>query len=1026
MLLSSLPELDDKRQAIIKAYRMDEIACVENLMTEAMLDESASERVSAQAAEWVTEVRKQRLNNHGVDAFLSLYSLSSEEGIALMCLAEALLRVPDKETMDALIRDKLTSPNWKTHLGKSGSMFVNAATWGLMLTGGVLKMDSNESGLLNAAKNFFSRSSEPVIRKSVEHAMRIMGKQFVMGRTIDEALERAKANEEIGYRYSYDMLGEAAKTAEDAAGYFTSYSESISAISKASANRGPFQGPGISIKLSALHPRYEFAKRERVLKELVPSLLTLAQQAKSANIAMTIDAEESDRLDVSLDVIEAVFLHPSLQGWEGFGLAVQSYQKRAWYVLDWVAALAKRANRRIMVRLIKGAYWDSEIKLAQMAGLKSYPVFTRKCHTDISFQACAKKILDYREFIYPQFATHNAYSAALILEYATTQANNYRDFEFQCLHGMGKELYDQIVPENTLNIPCRIYAPVGSHENLLPYLVRRLLENGANSSFVNQIVHADQSIESLVKAPIDKARALFNKPFSIVLPENIFGMRKNSSGVDLSDWSVLKELQEQLEPWKNTSINITKNDAESIEKALDTAEKAYEDWNNQGAAFRANILRKAADLLEANQAELMVLAIEEAGKTVPDAVGEIREAVDFCRYYADIAEKELANPLIFTGYTGESNSMTMHGRGVMLCISPWNFPLAIFMGQVAACLVSGNTVLAKPAEQTPSIAARAVELLHEAGVPKEALHLVVGSGRVIGAQLTSDPRVKGVLFTGSTETAQKITQSLANRPGPIVPFVAETGGMNAMIVDSSALLEQVTNDVIISAFGSAGQRCSALRVLFVQEDVYEPLIRLLKGAIAELTIDNPAFLNTDIGPVIDKGAQETLQAHIELMKKEAVFITEACLNPTAINDSALKNKYFVNPTVFEISDLSILKREVFGPVLHVIRYKRENLDQIINSINQSGYGLTLGIHSRIGDTVDFIRTRVKVGNCYVNRSMIGAVVGLQPFGGEGLSGTGPKAGGPHYIQRLCVERVLTVNTTAAGGNASLMSLNNDE
>ena len=1060
MLLDSLPKWDGKRQAIFKAYRMDEKQCVENLLEQANLEEDAKERVASMAQEWVTEVRNQRLNNHGVDAFLSLYALSSEEGIALMCLAEALLRVPDKDTMDALIRDKLTSPNWKTHLGKSDSFFVNAATWGLMLTGGVLKMDASEQGLVHSLKGFFSRTSEPIIRKATEHAMRIMGKQFVMGRTITEALKRAKTNEEIGYRYSYDMLGEAARTAEDAVGYFESYSQAIAAIGKASANRGPVKGPGISVKLSALHPRYELAKRERVLKELVPSLLKLAQQAKEANIAMTIDAEEAERLDLSLDVIEKVFLDKSLDGWEGFGLAVQSYQKRAWYVLDWVADLAKRGNRRMMVRLIKGAYWDSEIKQAQMAGLKGFPVFTRKCHTDVSFQACAKKILDYRAYIYPQFATHNAYSAALIMEYA----KDYRDFEFQCLHGMGKELYDQIVPADKYNIPCRVYAPVGSHENLLPYLVRRLLENGANSSFVNQIVDPNQPIEELVKSPVEKTHELLNKPLRIVLPENIFkippspplkrgetfsGGRKNSSGIDLSDWTVLENWKNLLDSWENnpweagpivphtekSSLSqsvvspidtqreigtVSACDDKHIEHALAQAEKASIDWDKKGAKYRADCLRRAADLLEKNNSELMALAILEAGKTIPDAVAEIREAVDFCRYYADLSEEQLANPTVFTGYTGESNVLFMHGRGVMLCISPWNFPLAIFMGQVTACLAAGNAVIAKPAEQTPLIAARAVQLLHEAGVPQEILCLLPGSGETVGAKLTADPRIKGVLFTGSTETAQKIAQTLANRPGPIVPFVAETGGLNAMIVDSSALLEQVTQDVLISGFGSAGQRCSALRVLFVQNDVFEPLMRLLKGAMAELKVGDPSLLVTDIGPVIDKEAQQTLQKHIKKMKEQQTFIADVSL------ESNLKKGYFVAPSLFEISDLNVLKKEIFGPVVHVIRYEREDLERVIESINQSGYGLTLGIHSRIGDTVDFIQSRAKVGNCYVNRSMIGAVVGLQPFGGEGLSGTGPKAGGPHYLQRLCVERVLTVNTTAAGGNALLMSLNNEE
>ena len=1044
MLLSSLPQLDDKRNAIIKAYRMDEKACVNQLIEKIPSDAQMVATISEQAAKWVTEIRRQRQNSHGVDAFLSLYALSSKEGVALMCLAEALLRVPDKNTIDALIRDKLKSPNWKMHIGKSESFFVNAATWGLMLTGGVLKMDDSsnqEVGLVQSLKQFFSRSSEPVIRKSIEHAMRIMGKQFVMGRTMPEALKRARAQEKVGYRYSYDMLGEAARTREDALAYYDSYSQAIEEIRVASANRGPFAGPGISIKLSALHPRYELAKRESVLNELGPQLLKLAQQAKAANIAMTIDAEEAERLDLSLDLIEQVYLDQSLQGWEGFGIAVQSYQKRAWYVLDWLVALAQKGGRRIMVRLIKGAYWDSEIKQAQMAGLKGFPVFTRKCHTDVSFQACAKKILDSREYIYPQFATHNAYSVAIILAYA----KDYRDFEFQCLHGMGQELYDQIVPENQLGIPCRIYAPVGSHENLLPYLVRRLLENGANSSFVNQIVNPNQSIELLTQAPVEKAKLLLDKPLNIPLPEDIFpDGRKNSLGIDLSDWSVLAHCKTQLEKWEGHhweagpmipglapsslsqtmyspmdttfSIGTVKNsDEKHIQTAVDLAEKAYPGWDAKGAVFRANCLRKAADLLEENQFELYALAIREAGKTLPDAIAEVREAVDFCRYYANEAEEKLAKPTYFKGYTGESNALFLHGRGPMLCISPWNFPLAIFIGQVTACLVAGNTVIAKPAEQTPLMAARAVEILHEAGVPAEVLQLLPGAGETVGAKLTSDLRIKGVLFTGSTETAQKIAQTLAHRPGPIVPLIAETGGLNAMIVDSSALLEQVTQDVITSAFGSAGQRCSALRVLFVQNDVFDPLVKLLKGAMAELVVGDPSFITTDVGPVIDEDALEMLENH----KAKATLIAEVPIT------KASKKGHFVAPCVMEIDNLSSLKREVFGPILHLVRFEREKLEEVVESINQSGYGLTLGIHSRIGDTIEFIQSRAKVGNCYVNRNMIGAVVGLQPFGGEGLSGTGPKAGGPHYLHRLCLERVLTVNTTAAGGNAMLMSLDNE-
>lgn len=1054
MLYNAFPTLDDKRKAILEAYRMDEKICLETLLTEAQLDDEGERQVARRAYEWIAEIRKQRLESYGIDAFLSLYSLSSEEGIALMCLAEALLRVPDKETVELLIRDKLTSPDWKMHIGKSESFFVNAATWGLMLTGRFLQMDSKEeAGLWQSLKSFFSRSSEPVIRRSVEHAMRIMGKQFVMGETIEEALKRAEATEKIGYRYSYDMLGEAARTEEDALRYQEAYLGAIRAVGKVSKRLGPLKGPSISIKLSALHPRYELSKRERVLKELSPRLLELAKEAKEANCVLTVDAEEADRLDLSLDVIETVFLDKSLEGWDGFGLAVQAYQKRAYYVLDWVADLAKRGNRRMMVRLIKGAYWDAEIKQAQILGLKEFPVFTRRCHTDVSYQACVKKLLSYRSYIFPAFATHNAYTAAFVLEQvkkAEAQSGAF-DFEFQCLHGMGKDLYEQIVPADKLNIPCRIYAPVGSHKDLLPYLVRRLLENGANSSFVNQIVHPDQSIESLIQSPVEKTKKLWDVPRKIPLPADIFSPeRQNSRGVDLSDWNVLKQLKEELDVWSNHSWNafpsgatedsslisqtisspslmerevgkVYLSDDKCIERAIDLAEQTYEVWNNQGAQSRAQFLKKAADLLEENQSEFIALAMLEAGKTISDAIGEVREAIDFCRYYAHLAETQLAQPIEFKGYTGESNSLSFHGRGVMLCISPWNFPLAIFLGQITACLAAGNTVIAKPAEQTPLIAARAVQLLYEAGIPENVVHLLPGDGAVIGPKLTADLRIQGVLFTGSTETAKSIAQTLAHRSGPLVPFVAETGGLNAMIVDSTALLEQVTQDVMISAFGSAGQRCSALRVLFVQDEVFDPLMRLLDGAMRELKVGEPTCMETDIGPVIDKDAQDMLQKHIYKMKNSATLITEVKLAKNLKEEG-----YFVAPSAFAISDLNVLKREVFGPILHVIRYKRQNLEEVISSINKSGYGLTLGIHSRIRNTIDFIQSRVKVGNCYVNRSMIGAVVGLQPFGGEGLSGTGPKAGGPHYLHRLCVERTLTVNTTAAGGNALLMSTNNEE
>ena len=780
------------------------------------------------------------------------------------------------------------------------------------------------------------------------------------------------------------------------------------------------------------------------MEELTPKLLSLAQLAKQFNIGLTIDAEESERLDLSLDLIERVFNHDSLAGWNGFGLAVQSYQKRAFYLLDWIAALARGKNRRIMVRLIKGAYWDSEIKKNQMLGLSDYPVFTRKVFTDVSFQACAKKLLTMTDAIYPQFATHNAYSVALILGLV----GEYRDFEFQCLHGMGNELYAQIVPAKQLGIPCRIYAPVGSHEDLLPYLVRRLLENGANSSFVNRIVDDKTPIDVLIEDPVSHARHLLSKinqniplPASIFLPD-----RKNSPGIDLSDRAVVANLQQQLthmEPvqWQARPIiaertisrstdqsvrspqctdqiigHVTNATPEDIEWALTQATKTFDTWSKTSVAERAAILERFACLLEEHFSTFLAMACLEAGKTWNDAIGEVREAIDFCRYYAVQAEKLMSKPLKLHGYTGELNEVTLHARGVVLCISPWNFPLAIFTGQVLASLVTGNCVIAKPAHQTPLIAHFAVELMLKAGVPAGAIQLLPGHGSTVGAALVADTRIKAVIFTGSTQTANLINKTLATRGGEIIPFIAETGGQNAMIVDSSALLEQVVVDVMTSAFGSAGQRCSALRVLFVQEDVYPRMVSLLKGAMAELRVSDPRWLSTDVGPVIDKDALVSLKNHVSHLQKNYETLYQCALDDTTTTG------HFMPPTALAINSIKALQHEVFGPVLHVIAYQQHALDDVIAQINSTGFGLTLGIHSRINKTVEYIRQRVHVGNCYVNRNMIGAVVGLQPFGGEGLSGTGPKAGGPLYLQRLCHERTFTVDTTAAGGNASLMSL----
>lgn len=1044
---NATPTRSTLQNAITSAYRRDETICVEHLLSQASFSEDALKRIHMTAAKLVESTRKNRKKQGGLDAFLHAYDLSSEEGIALMCLAEALLRIPDNATRDQLISDKISTAEWARHLNKKNSLFVNAATFSLLLTGKIYSpLLNHQKSLGKTLQRFLTRTSSHLIRPIIMQGMKIMGKQFVMGTTIEEALTRAQSSEAMGYRYSYDMLGEAARTREDAAQYFKSYQDAIEAIGNASKNLTHVTGPGISVKLSALHPRYELAKRDLVLKELVPQLLTLAKAAKKYNIGFTIDAEEADRLELSLDIIEKVFSDPSLEGWEGFGLAVQSYQKRAPFVIDWLADLSRHYHRRLMVRLIKGAYWDAEIKLSQLLGLEGYPVFTRKHSTDVSFIACAKKLLAQPECFYPQFGTHNAYSVAAILEIAGT----HRDFEFQCLHGMGQTLYDQVVGEKNLNIPCRIYAPVGTHKDLLGYLVRRLLENGANSSFINNIADDQIPIEKIIENPVARIAALTHKPHpSIPLPKNLFGKeRLNSSGVDFSNMQTLEQLKKDMDAlnqhqWvagpvingklltdssAQNVISPTRTDdivgtiyeatPDQVKMAIDTAFKATENWGNQSVDERAACLERAADLFEQNRPLLMTLLCREAGKQLVDCVSEIREAVDFCRYYAACARKDLQTKTL-QGPTGELNQLSLHPRGVIACISPWNFPMAIFVGQIVAALAAGNTVIAKPAEQTPLIAVETIKLLHQAGIPVDALQLLPGRGEIVGAELVADTRIAGVMFTGSTETARLINQSLAKRSGPIVPLIAETGGQNAMIVDSSALPEQVVADVIQSAFNSAGQRCSALRVLFLQEEIAPRVIDMLKGAMREISIGDPALLSTDVGPVIDKDALNMLNKHVAEMQKQAELIYQ-------VETKELPNGNFFAPCAFELKDLSILKREVFGPILHVIRYAEKDLDNVLEQIINTGYGLTLGVHSRIDATIQHIQKRMPVGNMYVNRNIIGAVVGVQPFGGEHLSGTGPKAGGPHYLPRLCVERAISINTTAAGGNATLVSLREED
>ncbi len=1039
----ALADLDPLRRALRDDIRVDEREIVARLAEEAQLPQAALERIAQRARKLVAEVRRERIGKGGIDAFLHEFGLSSKEGVVLMCLAEALLRVPDAETVDRLIKDKIATADWEAHLGRSESLFVNASTWALMLTGRVVRLDERETkDLAGTLRRLVHDSGEPVIRSAVTQAMRILGRQFVMGRTIQEALARARDNEKRGYRYSYDMLGEAARTMADAKRYFEAYRDAITAIG-AAAGAGVIDGPGISVKLTALHPRYEFAQRQRCLDELAPRLKALALEAKRQDIGLTVDAEESSRLDLSLDVIEAVSGDPDLKGWDGLGVAVQAYLKRAPCVLDWLADMARRHGRRLMVRLVKGAYWDTEIKLAQEAGLDGYPVFTRKVSTDVCFLACAKRLFANTEVFYPQFATHNAHTLAAVLE----MAGGSRDFEFQRLHGMGEALYDQVVGTEAMNLPVRIYAPVGSHEDLLAYLVRRLLENGANTSFVNRIVDEALPVEEIIADPVAQVRRLEEIPHPrIPLPADLFGPgRRNSAGVDLADPQALAPLGQAMaeaagRAWRAAPIiggseqrgvarpvldpadtrrqvgEVVEAGPEHVEQALARAAQAAPGWDATPAEERAACLERTADLMQENLAELMALSVREAGKTIADAVAEVREAVDFCRYYAARARADFAGPQAMPGPTGERNEVALHGRGVFVCISPWNFPLAIFTGQVSAALAAGNAVIAKPAEQTPLIAAAAVRLLHRAGVPGDVLHLLPGAGPRLGAPLVRDRRTAGVAFTGSTETGRLINRALAERDGPIVPLIAETGGQNAMIVDSTALPEQVVRDVLISAFQSAGQRCSALRVLFVQDDVAEKMLSMLSGAMAELVVGDPAWLSSDVGPVIDAEALAMLEGHARRMSAEGRLIARAGLGP------GTEHGTFCAPAAFEIDALSRLQREVFGPILHVIRYRADRLDEVIDAVNATGYGLTLGIHSRIDSTVEYIHKRVRVGNTYVNRNMIGAVVGVQPFGGEGLSGTGPKAGGPHYLHRFATERTLTIDTTAAGGNASLMSL----
>ncbi len=1039
---SSIPYINDN-------YLADEQTIVRELAARADTGDAARRKILDTAAQLVRAVRKNTENDGGIEAFLQKYDLSSDEGVLLMCIAEALLRIPDADTADRLIADKITAAKWQDHVGTSDSLFVNASTWGLMLTGKILTMDDMATG--NPTRllgKLVSRAGEPVVRTAMRQAMKIMGHQFVMGRNIGEALKRAMKSTDLPYRYSFDMLGESALTAADAQRYLDNYHEGIKSIAKGPQIDAPdvFAAPGISVKLSALHPRYEYSQEERVMAQLVPAVLELAKHAKDAGIGLTIDSEEAHRLEMWLGIFERIYRDPALDGWDGFGVALQTYQRRGNDALRFLIGLADDVGRRIPVRLVKGAYWDSEIKWGQEQGLESYPVFTRKSHSDISYLAAARAALDAGDRIYAQFATHNAHTLASVLHFAGSR----RDYEFQRLHGMGEELYAEVVDPAKHDRPCRVYAPVGNHEDLLPYLVRRLLENGSNTSFVNKI--ADESIDvmDIIADPLElAAKHDYAAHDRIPTPGDIFQPeRENSRGVNLPDRGVSRQLLADLDAAskkpitakpiiggkemngkEDPSVNPANTsevigvchqaNEEHVDRAIELSVAAQPAWDRLGGDERSNILDCAADLFEKHSDELLRLCVMEGGRSIPDSISELREAVDFMRYYGAQARKHYGEPTVMPGPTGERNTYSMRGRGVFIAISPWNFPLAIFTGQVTAALAAGNAVLAKPAAPTPLVAYRAVQLLHEAGVPADVLHFIPGSGRLVGGRAVADPRVAGVVFTGSTEVAQTINQTLAHRDGPIGVLIAETGGQNAMFVDSSALPEQVVHDAIYSAFNSAGQRCSALRLLCVQEEIEPRTLSLLKGYMDELVIGDPRHLSTDVGPVIDDPSRVTLEAHVERMAKEQTLV-HRCALPAETSVGT----YFA-PTLVEIDDISALKREEFGPVLHVLKFKSRHLDKMVAAVNSTGFGLTMGVHSRIDSRIAGLAADCGAGNLYVNRNMIGAVVGVQPFGGRGLSGTGPKAGGPNYVQRFGTEFTLSNNISAVGGNASLLTLGSD-
>lgn len=1020
-------------------YR-DEREVVAELLAAEPLTPDGRAAVLNDAIGLVESARKSQKRQGVVESFLQEFSLGTREGLALMCLAEALLRTPDADTRDRLIAEKIGSADWASHMGQSDSLFVNASTWGLMLTGKLVDVDDEaRSDLPNFLKRLVGRLGEPVIRQAVATAVKIMGEQFVVGRTIDAALKRSDRE---NWLCSFDMLGEGARTAADAERYEKIYADAIEAVGKTAKGEGPERGHGVSVKLSALSPRYQAVQEDRVWEELYPRILRLALIAAKYDINYTIDAEEADRLALSLKLLERLAREPALGDWQGLGLAVQAYQKRTTETVAKLAELAKSSGRRLMVRLVKGAYWDTEIKLAQINGRTDYPVFTTKPATDLNYLVCAKALIEASPYIFSQFATHNAHTLAAVHRMA---ADRGVTIEFQRLHGMGEALYDGAKVEWG-DVVVRAYAPVGGHEELLPYLVRRLLENGANSSFVHALLDERVPAADVAADPITSVEAQPDRHPKIPVPMNIYGDRQNSLGRDYSQATDRERHAAALErvdsekltagpiiggklragvnaqdvtnPYDRTRIlgHVSEASVEDVDAAVNAAANAQFAWDRLGGAGRAPVLRAMADALEADMDRLVALLSREAGKTLNDGVAEVREAADFCRYYAQLAERDFGGRQTLKGPTGETNELVLHGRGVFACISPWNFPLAIFTGQIAAALAAGNAVVAKPAEQTPLIAAEAVRLYYKAGLNPDLLALVPGRGETVGVALTKHPGIDGVAFTGGTDTASAINRGLAARPGAIIPFIAETGGLNGMFVDTTALKEQIIDDVILSAFGSAGQRCSALRVLYAPKDSADALIEGLKGALAAQVLGDPTDAKTDIGPVIDAESRANLEAHVERLSKEAKIIARAELPA-----GADKGDLFA-PVIAEIPTPDFLEREVFGPILHVYRYEPKDLETVAGKLAARGFGLTLGVHSRIDAFAKEVMELVPAGNVYVNRSIIGAVVGVQPFGGEGLSGTGPKAGGPNSLIRYAAEKAISINIAAQGGDPALLNL----